>query len=75
MSPELTAALQNLLNCQFQAGRALGLYEAALAAESPKPPEPAAPPPAQPALPPVPEALKNHPNAMFCGNKPKKPAK
>jgi hypothetical protein len=32
------------------------------------------PPPAQPA-PPVPEALKNHPNAMFCGNKPKKPAK
>jgi hypothetical protein len=45
MTPEQTAALQNLLNCQFQAGRALGLYEAALAAESPKPPEPAAPPP------------------------------
>jgi hypothetical protein len=40
MSPELTIALQNLLNCQFQAGRALGLYEAALAAETPKVPEP-----------------------------------
>jgi hypothetical protein len=37
MNPEITAALQNLLNCQFQAGRALGLYEAALADESPKP--------------------------------------
>jgi hypothetical protein len=37
MTPEQTTALQNLLNCQFQAGRALGLYEAALAAEAPKP--------------------------------------
>ncbi len=43
MTPEIAAALQNLLNCQFQAGRALGLYEAALAAEALKlpPPEPA----------------------------------
>jgi hypothetical protein len=40
MSPELANALQNLLNCQFQAGRALGLYEAALAAEAPKPEPP-----------------------------------
>lgn len=40
MSPELTAALQNLLNCQFQAGRALGLYEAAIAAEATKVHEP-----------------------------------
>jgi hypothetical protein len=46
MSPELANALQNLLNCQFQAGRALGLYEAALAAAAPKPPEQATPPPA-----------------------------
>jgi hypothetical protein len=46
MTPEIAAALQNLLNCQFQAGRALGLYEAALAAESPKPPEQVTPPPA-----------------------------
>ena len=35
MSTKLTAALQNLLNCQFQAGRALGLYEAAIDAETP----------------------------------------
>jgi len=40
MSHELTTALQNLLNCQFQAGRALGLYEAALATEASKAPEP-----------------------------------
>lgn len=40
MSLEIAAALQNLLNCQFQAGRALGLYEAALATEAPKAPEP-----------------------------------
>lgn len=40
MTAELAAALQNLLNCQFQAGRALGLYEAALEAEAPKPTEP-----------------------------------
>jgi hypothetical protein len=46
MTPEITAALQNLLNCQFQAGRALGLYEAALVAAAPKPPEQATPPPA-----------------------------
>ena len=35
MIPKLTAALQHLLNCQFQAGRALGLYEAAIEAETP----------------------------------------
>lgn len=41
MTPEQTTALQALLNAQFQAGRALGLFEAALAAEplvsTPKP--------------------------------------
>jgi hypothetical protein len=55
VTPEITAALQNLLNCQFQAGRALGLYEAALAAEAPKPPEQAAPPPAPTKVPPKPK--------------------
>jgi hypothetical protein len=55
MTPEITAALQNLLNCQFQVGRAQGLYEAALAAAAPKPPEQAAPPPAPTKAPPKPK--------------------
>lgn len=39
MSPEIAAALQRVLDCQFQAGRALGLLEATLTAQTPKPTE------------------------------------
>ena len=68
MTPAIIQALQAALDAQFKAGAAIGRLETLMDQAMPPPTEPPAetPPVEQP---PASEALKNHPQAPYCGTK------